>query len=359
MGDLSMSADGQLALLLLCLPCFTVALLLARSMNILLAGREAAIAMGVNVRRVSSVLLPTTSLMVSLVVCLSGLIGFGGLIIPHLFRLLLGPDHRLLGHGCLLGGAGYLVLCDLLARTLPQQGEMPVGVITALIGAPLFLLLLWRARRALSLADISLAYGGNTVVDWLSLCVDPGEFFMIIGPNGAGKSSLLKIIAGIEQVRSGRVEILGRPQGSYSSKELARKIALVAQQASSDFPFTVAETVLMGRSPHLRLLEREGEKDCAIALEAMRFTGFDHLSDHRLDQLSGGERQRVMIARAICQQPGIILLDEPTTALDPAHQVRIMDLMELFRQEKGTTVIMVSHDLNLAAMYADRLLLMK
>ena len=147
MGDLSMTDSSQLPLLLLCLPAFTVILLLGRPLNIILAGQEAAIAMGVNVRRYSTILLVTTSFMVSLVVCQSGLIGFVGLLIPHLFRLLLGPDHRLLGPSCILGGASYLVLCDLLARTLPQQGEMPVGIITALIGAPLFIILLGRARR--------------------------------------------------------------------------------------------------------------------------------------------------------------------------------------------------------------------
>ena len=136
-------------------------------------------------------------------------------------------------------------------------------------------------------------------------------------------------------------------------------VALVAQQAPIDFPFSVAETILMGRSPHLGLLGVEGKKDYELAEEAMAFTGVDHLAGRRLDQLSGGERQRVMIARAICQEPEIILLDEPTTALDPAHQVKIMDLMERFRQEKKTTVIIVSHDLNLAAMYSDRLMLLK
>ena len=147
MGDLSMASNSQLPILLLCLPCFAVILLLSRPLNIMLAGRDAAVAMGVNVRLISTVLLVTTSLMVSLVVCLSGLIGFVGLLIPHLFRLLQGPDHRLLGPSCLLGGASYLVLCDLLARTLPQQGEMPVGIITALVGAPLFIFLLARSRR--------------------------------------------------------------------------------------------------------------------------------------------------------------------------------------------------------------------
>jgi len=147
MGDLSMASSSNAKLLLLCLPCFAVILLLSRTLNIILAGREAAIAMGVNVRLISTILLVTTSIMVSLAVCQSGLIGFVGLLIPHLLRMFLGADHRLLGPGCILAGGGFLVFCDLVARTLPAQGEMPVGVITALTGAPLFIFLLWRMRR--------------------------------------------------------------------------------------------------------------------------------------------------------------------------------------------------------------------
>ncbi len=147
MGDLSMSNSGNLSLLLLCLPCFIVILMLARPLNVILTGKDAAIAMGVNVRLISTILLITTSMMVSLVVCQSGLIGFVGLLIPHIFRMFLGADHRLLGPSCILGGGSFLVLCDLLARTLPEHGEMPVGIITALIGAPLFIFLLWKSRR--------------------------------------------------------------------------------------------------------------------------------------------------------------------------------------------------------------------
>ena len=152
---------------------------------------------------------------------------------------------------------------------------------------------------------------------------------------------------------------MGRPLRGYSGKALARNIAVVPQTAPADIPFTVAEVVLMGRSPHLSLLGLERLKDREIADQAMSFTNVEHLAGRKLDELSAGERQRVLIARAICQQPRIIVLDEPTASLDPAHQVHIMDLMERLRSEEGTTVIMVSHDLNLAAMYADRLLLMK
>jgi len=147
MGDLSMFPAERIPVLLSLLPCFGLIFILARPMNLLLMGRETAAGLGVNVKVVTLLLLIATSFMVSIVVCQSGLIGFVGLVVPHVLRLLLGPDHRLLTPAAILSGAAYLILCDLLARLLPAQGEMPVGVITALIGAPLFIFLLWRAQR--------------------------------------------------------------------------------------------------------------------------------------------------------------------------------------------------------------------
>ena len=147
MGDLSSVGTDSLPLLLGVLPCFLVIFLLAQPLNLLLTGRESASAMGVNVAAVTLVLLLTASLMVSLTVCHSGLIGFVGLTIPHILRLALGSDHRILIPACVLTGASYLILCDLLARSLPSQGEMSVGIVTALVGAPLFIGLLWRSRQ--------------------------------------------------------------------------------------------------------------------------------------------------------------------------------------------------------------------
>jgi len=146
MGDLAALQKGQLSILLLVVPCFIVIFILARPMNLLLLGRETAAAMGISVKKTVLLLLIVTSLMVSIIVSLSGLVGFVGLVIPHIFRMMLGPDHRLLVPSCLLGGASYLIFCDLLARVLPSSGELPVGIITALIGAPLFIILLLRQR---------------------------------------------------------------------------------------------------------------------------------------------------------------------------------------------------------------------
>lgn len=210
---------------------------------------------------------------------------------------------------------------------------------------------------AVTVRGLNLCYGRQQILRAVELEVAVGEFLVIIGPNGTGKTSLLKAMAGLLPM-TGEITILGRPLAAYSRRQLARELAVVPQSTTSDFPFTVAEMVLMGRSPHLALLELEGAEDHRLARQAMEFTEVAHLAGRRQDELSGGERQRVTIARAICQQPRVILLDEPTASLDPAHQVRIMDLLERLRREQGMTVVMVSHDLNLAAMYGGRLALM-
>jgi len=214
-------------------------------------------------------------------------------------------------------------------------------------------------NHILDISAIFLFYRNKLILEEVSFAVEKGEFFNIIGPNGAGKTSLLKIIVGLIKAQQGTVRVKGKDINYYSRRNLSRIVALVPQQIEVGFPFTVAETVIMGRTPHLGILGMESKQDFEIARDAMEFTDVAHLADRRLSQLSGGELQRVVIARAICQQPEIILLDEPTTALDPAHQLKIMDLMEKFRQDQGTTVVMVSHDLNLAAMYGDRMLLLK
>ena len=213
--------------------------------------------------------------------------------------------------------------------------------------------------QIIDIRNISLNLRGKLILNEVSFSVVAGEFFVIIGPNGAGKTSLLKVLSGFQKVQSGSVSIKNKNISKYRRRKLSQIMAIVPQQIEIGFPFTVSDTVIMGRTPHLGILGMEDHDDYDIAQEAMEFTEVSHLADRKLHQLSGGELQRVIIARAICQQPEIILLDEPTTALDPAHQLKIMDLMEKFRRDQGTTIIMVSHDLNLASMYGDRLLLLK
>lgn len=213
-------------------------------------------------------------------------------------------------------------------------------------------------KPSINVKNLSHSFGENLVLENISFQVPQRDFFIIIGPNGSGKTTLMKIISGILKPQNGRLEILNRSIDQYHRKSLAQTIAFVPQMLSADFPFTVFEMVLMGRSPYLGILGLEQENDLEIANQAIAFTGLENLAHRKLDQLSGGEQQRVFIARAICQEPDIILLDEPTASLDLAYQVRIMDLMEQLKKEKGITVVMVSHDVNLAAMYADHLILL-
>jgi len=212
---------------------------------------------------------------------------------------------------------------------------------------------------AITITNLSHSFGKHNVLRHLSFSVEKGDFFIIIGPNGSGKTTLMKLMAGILKLQKGQIEILGLANLTYTPKALARAVAFVPQRLPVDLPFTVGEAVLLGRAPYQGALGIERERDLEIAKQAMQFTAVDHLTGATLSQLSGGEQQRVFIARAICQEPEIMLLDEPTASLDLAHQVKVMDLMEKLKREKGITVIMISHDVNLAAMYSDQVLLLK
>ena len=211
---------------------------------------------------------------------------------------------------------------------------------------------------ALDVADLSYTFDDRRVLEDVAFQVGASRFCIVIGPNGSGKTTLLKLMMGLLPLQGGRIDVMDRAIRGYPAAKLARIMAYVPQNAPDAFGFTVFEVVLMGRAPHLGLLGVEGDSDLEIARNAMAMAGVDHLARRRIDQLSGGERQRVFIARAICQHPRMILLDEPTAALDLAHQVRVMDLMERLKTEQGITVVMVSHDLNLAAMYADQVVLL-
>lgn len=210
----------------------------------------------------------------------------------------------------------------------------------------------------LDIESLSFNYGAAKVLDNITFSAEKGECIGILGPNGSGKSTLLKTLSRILDPTSGRVVLCGKELERYSTKELARSMAVVPQDTNIDFDFTCLEVVLMGRNPHMRRFEIEGRKDADIAREAMMLTNTWHLRERPFVELSGGERQRVIIARALAQQPSVLLLDEPVSHLDINHQIEILDLVERLKKERGLVVIIILHDMNLAARYCDRLILL-
>ncbi len=212
---------------------------------------------------------------------------------------------------------------------------------------------------AIELRGIGKSFGpGAFAIRKLDLSVDRGEIFGIIGPNGAGKTTLLKMMAGLCLPGEGEVVLFGRALSAYSFRDRARVMAYVPQESPSIFPFTVQETVLMGRYPYLGRLGFEKTRDLEAARWALEITDTLAFRDRLMGELSGGERQRVIIARALAQEADIILLDEPTSFLDIKHQVRIHDLLARLRKDRGITVISVLHDLTMAATCFDRLCLL-
>lgn len=181
----------------------------------------------------------------------------------------------------------------------------------------------------------------------------------MIGPNGSGKSTLLKTLCRLLSPQTGEVLLNATPLKGMKQGEIARKIAVVPQETYSLFPFRVIEMVLMGRSPYLGHNIFEGAKDLEIAKKAMDWTEILPIRERSIDELSGGERKRVFIARALAQEPEVILLDEPTANLDIHHQVDFLDLILSLNREKGLTIVMASHDLNIASEYCDRLILLR
>lgn len=211
----------------------------------------------------------------------------------------------------------------------------------------------------LNISHVAAGYGEREILSDVSLQVGEGEFVGLIGTNGTGKSTLLKCISGLLPLKRGMIEICGRETASMKSRERARLVAVVPQSYHVDYDFTVEDIVLMGRNPYLGLRKRESEEDYAIVAEAMKRTHTDQFRGRLYNELSGGERQRIILARAIAQQPQIILLDEPTSALDLHHQIEVMELIADLNRTEKMTVVAVLHDINLAARYCSRIVMLR
>jgi len=210
----------------------------------------------------------------------------------------------------------------------------------------------------LEIRNLNFSYGNNSVLKEITFSATAGEFISIIGPNGAGKSTLIKMMDGILNAGESEILLEDKSIGDYSRKELARKIAYLPQDNKFTFSYTVREVVMMGRFPYLRGVFTYAAEDIHVVKEMMTLMEIDQFADRSFNELSGGEKQRVLIASALAQQPNIILLDEPTSALDLHHQIAIYQILKKLQKEQNLTIIIVTHDINLAAQYCERITLM-
>ncbi|MGW4972200.1 ABC transporter ATP-binding protein, partial [Streptomyces albidoflavus] len=211
-------------------------------------------------------------------------------------------------------------------------------------------------EHSLTAEELTLGYADRTVIDSLDLAVPPGRITVIVGANACGKSTLLRSMSRLLAPRAGRVLLDGRQVHRFPAKELARTMGLLPQSPLAPEGITVSDLVGRGRHPHQGVFSRWSREDDAAVASALEATQTEELAERAVDELSGGQRQRVWIAMALAQQTDLLLLDEPTTFLDVSHQVEVLDLLTDLNAGRGTTIVMVLHDLNLAARYADHLI---
>ena len=211
------------------------------------------------------------------------------------------------------------------------------------------------------LSGVAARYGSadrRLVLRSVDLELARGEHVALLGANGSGKSTLLRVLSGLLPPAAGEVELFGQPIGSWDRGELARRVTVLPQDMELPHGFRVSEVVALGRIPHARSWFASSADDEAAVARALTDAEADALADRAIDELSGGERQRVLVALALAQEPQLLLLDEPTAHLDVAHQVALVQLLERLRHTRGLTVLAVLHDLNLAAHFADRALIL-
>jgi iron complex transport system permease protein len=392
LGDLSGgSGEGVLLLMLAVAASAVVLLAQGRALNLMMVGERDAFALGVETARVRWVVFFAAALLTGAAVSTGGAIGYVGLVVPHLVRLAAGADNRLVLPASALAGGLLVLAADTAARTAVAPRELPTGAITALIGAPVLIYLLlggWRVmRRAhrttasqviqatntnqtsepsaastqhplLCLHDIRFGYQ-QPVLTGVSLEVRAGDVLALLGPNGAGKSTLLAVAAGALTPQAGAVTLGDAPIHQFARRDVARRVGLVTQASELRFPLTALEYVLAGRFARVSAFGFDSPHELAAAMKALEATDAAHLAARFFDELSSGERQRVVLARALAQEPQVLLLDEPTANLDLAHQSSLLALVRRLARERRLGAIVVTHEINLAAEFADRVALLK
>ena len=207
--------------------------------------------------------------------------------------------------------------------------------------------------------DLRCGYSDHSVLKGISFCIASGELVGILGPNGSGKTTLLLALSGVTPLQAGSIEITGEPLEKLRPKQRARRMAVIAQDGDVRFPFSCEEVVRMGRFPHQKRWQMDSAQDGAVVKRALELTDSLDLKDRLITAISGGERQRVFMARALAQETPILLLDEATSAMDIHRKLQIFQVLRTLNQENGLTVVAVLHDVNLAALFCERIIFLK
>ena len=306
------------------------------------------------------------ALATAVAVTTAGSVGFVGLVVPHALRLALGNDQRLLLPASALAGGALLTLADTLARTIAAPAQLPVGVhdradrragvpVAAGTAGPVAM----SAPPRLACRGLAVAIAGRTLAAKLDLDVHAGEIWAIVGPNGAGKTTLMATLAGLRPAGRGPHRLRRRRRSARCRhRERALRRGYLPQDSVDFFPATVQETVLAGRHPHLPRWRWEGGADIECARDALAALDLAGLEARDVRTLSGGERRRVALAALLAQDPGLLLLDEPSTHLDPGRQVEALDRLAALARERGKAIVMVVHELHLALRAADHAIAM-
>ena len=339
----------------------------AKALDAFTFGNSAAASLGISVAWVRAGLLVLVALVTAALVSAVGAIGFVGLVLPHATRLIVGMGHRQLIPAVALTGSIFMIWVDTVARTVFAPQEVPVGVVTALIGVPCSPRCCsgcggrheYRSRHegtrmTLRAKNLSWNRGGTLVLDDVSLDPMPGETIGILGPNGSGKSSLLRALAGIARPQQGTVTLDGTGIGSLRRRDVARRVAMVSQHATTETDIAVIDVVRLGRIPHASSFGGRSVDEDRVVEAALERTGLADKATRSWRTLSGGEQQRAQIARALAQEPQELLLDEPTNHLDIHHQFELLSFVAAL----PVTSYLAIHDLNHAAMFCDRVLVL-
>lgn len=363
--------------------------LAARQLDVISLGDRTAVGLGMRVEPIRFALASGAVLLAAASVTIAGTVGFVGLIIPHIVRNLVGVDHRRLLIGSALCGGTLLLVADTAARLAFSPTQVPVGIITGLVGGGYFLFLMRRraitgvqgeseasvgasrnfrsdpvqsARSdsdGLQVEQLTLGYTETeNTVNEVSLAAPRGGLTVLVGPNGSGKSTVLKGIARQIALRGGRVSFDKEDFSDLSRKKLAQRIAVLQQEHDSRLGLTVEELVMHGRYPHRNFFGAPNDRDLSAVERALECAGCGHLRERQVSELSGGQRQLAWLAMALAQGAPLLALDEPTTFLDVAHQLQLMELVKRLAAEEGLTVLLVLHDLEQAARYADHLVVL-